>query len=176
MNSRYNTHLWCIWANSHTPLFRGRASLNMWTTTYKTTQMDNKLLSGWAILPLPQKKLCVTVYFFKLSPSPLLGCLRISFLPPDCSRWKPSHPKPSGLTSLVYYCHSNRVYLSHWKIICTSICNCNNVHVIKCPRLNIYSAVWKCKIIVCLSCLIKIVINQVSVLQKLKFLNFGLTV
>jgi hypothetical protein len=52
-----------IQANRDMPLSRGRSCFNSWTAMQKTMQMDDKLLTGWSILPLPQKKvLCNCVY------------------------------------------------------------------------------------------------------------------
>jgi hypothetical protein len=63
MNSRYNTQLWLIRANSIMQLYRGPACFNSWTTMQKTMHTDVKLLAGWEILLLPRKKLlCNCVY------------------------------------------------------------------------------------------------------------------
>jgi hypothetical protein len=54
MNYLYNTHIrWIRANNSHTPLFRGPAFFNSSTTIHKKTQVDDKLITGWAILTLP---------------------------------------------------------------------------------------------------------------------------
>jgi hypothetical protein len=39
-------------ANSDMPLYKVQAYFITWTTMQKTTQMDDKLLIGWAFLPL----------------------------------------------------------------------------------------------------------------------------
>ena len=66
----------------------------------------------------------VFFFFFFSCPSPVwLGCLNISFLPPDSSTSMPMLPKPSGLTSLVYYCQGVNIsfmdctLVSFWKKI-----------------------------------------------------------
>jgi hypothetical protein len=57
ISSWYNTHLWWTRANSYMPIFRGLTCFNSWTTMQKTKQMDDELLTGWAILSLSLKKL-----------------------------------------------------------------------------------------------------------------------
>ncbi len=62
LNSLYNTHLRWIRANRDMPFFRGQASFNYWATTQKELQLDNKVITGYVILPLQQKKfLCKCV-------------------------------------------------------------------------------------------------------------------
>jgi hypothetical protein len=58
INTQYKTL-----ANSIIPLFRGSACSNSWTIIQKTMQMNDKQLTGWAILSLPwQKLLCSHVF------------------------------------------------------------------------------------------------------------------
>ncbi len=60
-SSNYNTNLESTWANSDMPIFRGQACFSSWTTTQKTMQMDDKLVTDWSILP-PKKLLRNRVY------------------------------------------------------------------------------------------------------------------
>jgi hypothetical protein len=83
-------HLWWVWTNRDTPLFRGNACFNLWTTSRRQQRCMISYSQVWRSFPFHVRNCCVTMYICRIE-----------------------------------------------KTFCISICICNNVHVIVCPRSNI---------------------------------------